>query len=157
MVTMVGLDSDFRDVVKSLIELDYDAIEAYRVAAERVENQQVKTQLAQFMNDHQRHTVELSGLLSAVGEKAPTGPDMKQILTKGKVYMADLFGDRAILMAMKTNEEDTNTAYERAFNHKGITPEAREIIERGYADERRHRAWIMDTIPQYPKIPEAAA
>jgi hypothetical protein len=40
----------------------------------------------------------------------PEGPDMKQRLTKGKVVMMD---DESIVMAMKTNKDDTVTAYER--------------------------------------------
>ena len=39
---------------------------------------------------------------------------MKAILTQGKVVLADMFGDSAILKAMKTNEDDTVTAYDRA-------------------------------------------
>ena len=32
--------------------------------------------------------------------------------------LGGLIGDKAILVAMKTNEDDTNTAYERAVNHE---------------------------------------
>ena len=55
-------------------------------------------------------------------------------------------GDRAILVAMKTNEDDTNTAYERAVNHEQKHSSADEVLRRGLADERRHRAWIEETI-----------
>ena len=46
---------------------------------------------------------------------------------------------------MKTNEDDTNTAYERAVKHEeadGVRP----IFEKNLADERRHRAWLESTI-----------
>ena len=33
--------------------------------------------------------------------------------------MAGLMGDEAILQAMRTNEADTNTAYERAIQFRG--------------------------------------
>jgi uncharacterized protein (TIGR02284 family) len=146
MVTTIGLNPDFHVVLKSLIALDYDAAEAYQAAIERLENAEYKTQLTEFKADHQRHIEELSEVARTLGLEPPTGPDMKVALAKGKVVLMDIFGDKAILMAMKTNEEDTNTAYERAFNHKDIDPQAREVVERGYADERRHRAWIMDTL-----------
>ena len=51
------------------------------------------------------------------------------VLTKGKVVLGGLIGDNAVLQAMKTNEDDTNTAYERALG-----------------DERRHRDWMVETI-----------
>ena len=140
MVTTIGLNPDFKIVLRNLIALDFDAIEAYQEAVERLEDAGLKSKLQEFMMDHQRHTQELSALAASMGVEAPTGPDMKAMLTKGKVMMADMFGDKAILMAMKTNEEDTNTAYDRAFNHDALPAQAREIIERNFADERRHRA-----------------
>lgn len=146
MVTMIGLNPDFNVVLNSLIALDYDAVEAYDAAIERLENATYKTRLSEFRQDHVRHTQELSQLARQMGIEPPTGPDAKQLLTEGKVKLAGLLGDRAILMAMKTNEEDTNTAYERAFNHNDLPASARPVIERNYADERRHRAWIMDAL-----------
>jgi uncharacterized protein (TIGR02284 family) len=148
MVTTIGLNPDFHVVLKSLIALDFDAAEAYEAAIERLKNSQYKQQLTEFREDHLRHTRELSEVARKLGLEPPTGPDMKAALAKGKVVMMDIFGDRAILMAMKTNEEDTNTAYERALNHKDIDPAAREVVNRGFADERRHRAWIMDRLDE---------
>lgn len=51
------------------------------------------------------------------------------VLTKGKVVLGGPMGDKAVLQAMKTNEDDTNTAYERALG-----------------DERRQRDWMVETI-----------
>jgi rubrerythrin len=53
-------------------------------------------------------------------------------------------GDGAILSAMRSNEEDTVTAYERASRHAEATPEARAIFERAHADELRHRDWMSN-------------
>ncbi|MBS0185461.1 MAG: hypothetical protein JSS34_03825 [Proteobacteria bacterium] len=75
-------------------------------------------------------------------EDVPDSPSIKQWLTKGKVVLAELIGDKAILGAMHSNEEDTNTAYERVLNHEDIWNDAVEIIGRGYADERRHKIWL---------------
>ncbi len=55
-------------------------------------------------------------------------------------------GDKAILQAMKTNEEDTNTAYERVVGHKQAWPDMRTVLERALEDERRHRSWMVATI-----------
>lgn len=146
MVTTVGLDSDFDTVLKDLISLDYDAADAYQSAIDRLDTPSFKQALSDFREDHLRHIRELSAIVRHLGLEAPTGPDIKVALTKGKVVVADLFGDEAILRAMKTNEDDTNTAYERAFHHKNMVPLAREVVERGLADERRHRAAIIDMI-----------
>jgi hypothetical protein len=39
---------------------------------------------------------------------------------------------------MRTNEADTNTGYERAFNFKGLQANTRDVLQRGLEDERRH-------------------
>jgi len=111
MATLVGTQSKLVDSVKSLIELDYDAIEAYQAAIDNIENTQYKNQLEKFCNDHRRHVDKLSLLLEERGIKVNLGPDTKQWLTKGKVGMVHLLGDKAVLEAMLSNEEDTNSAY----------------------------------------------
>lgn len=46
---------------------------------------------------------------------------------------------------MKSNEEQTNYKYENAV--KISYPEnVQAILERGLADERRHKAWIVTTL-----------
>ncbi|MBS0184905.1 MAG: DUF2383 domain-containing protein [Proteobacteria bacterium] len=63
MATLVGTQTKFSDALKSLLELDYDAIEAYKAAIERLENQTYKDKLTEFQEDHERHVEELSALL----------------------------------------------------------------------------------------------
>ena len=53
-----------------------------------------------------------------------------------------LTDDGGILKAMKSNEDETNAAYEQALARRDITANIRDILERNLADERRHRAWI---------------
>lgn len=67
---------------------------------------------------------------------------MKQWLTTGKVALADIAGDGAILKAMKTNEDDTVAAYQQALDNAATNAELRPVIEKGLADERRHRSWM---------------
>lgn len=146
MVTSIGLSNDFKVVLQNLISLDYDAAEAYQAAIDSLQNPQYKQALSDFKEDHLRHTRELSVIVQELGLQPPTGPDAKLALAKGKVVMTGIMGDSKILTAMKTNEEDTNTAYERALNHKDLKPEARDAVERGLADERRHRDWIIGAV-----------
>ena len=70
----------------------------------------------------------------------------KQLLTKGKVILANMVGDDTILRAMKSNEIDTNTAYERMNGRKDIWPDAQDIIKRGLQDEKMHKEWLEATI-----------
>ena len=147
MATLVGTQTDFSRAVKELVELDFDAVEAYEAAINRIENSAYKSKLEEFKKDRQRHVQELSGLLREHEEDPPTGPSMgKQWLTKGKIILANLISDKTILAAMKTNEDDANTAYERMVAHEDKWEDAAMILQRGLQDERRHREWLEKTI-----------
>ena len=144
MATLVGTQKNFADALKALIELDYDAIEAYKAAIDRLENENYKNELTKFKADHQRHVQQLNAILRSRGEKEIEGPSGKQWLTKGKVVIADIFGDDSIMQAMHSNEEDTNSAYERMNNHADKWPEAVEVLKQGLRDEKHHKQWIEE-------------
>jgi uncharacterized protein (TIGR02284 family) len=143
--------------LNDLIELDFDAIEAYQAAIERLENPTYKNRLSEFLKDHERHTQNLAELVTKHGGKPSRGPDFKRFLTKGKVVMADLVGnDHAILMAMRANEEVTNKRYELALSvHADMDTETRRVLESNLGDERRHREWIAEHLKD-KKVKESA-
>jgi uncharacterized protein (TIGR02284 family) len=142
MATTKSAETSVVDLLNNLIELDYDAVEAYKAAIARVESLNDSTQLAVFVQDHQRHIVNLTALVRKRGAEPKDHGDLKQILTKGRVVLSGLIGDKLVLAAMKANEDDTNAAYERALEHPSLPPEVRLTLEQNLADERRHRAWI---------------
>jgi uncharacterized protein (TIGR02284 family) len=145
MVTRVGTEDNAIEMLEHLIALDYDAVEAYQAAIERLDNKDYQASLAAFKADHQRHVRELSPVVQQLGGTPPTGPDSsKGLMAQGKVAMADLIGDKAILEAMRTNEDDTNTAYQRAMEK--APAEVLDIVTRGREDERRHCEWILTTL-----------
>ena len=148
MVTTVGTEGNFLNMLGDLLSLDRSAISAYNSAIGRIEKLEFKQRLQEFRNDHDRHIRELEGLISELGGTPPTGAGIKSMLTQGKVAIGSLFGDKAILGAMKTNEDDTNDAYERAVDREDVPASAVPVLERGLADERRHRQWIEETIRQ---------
>lgn len=144
MSTLVGTQVNFADALRELIELDYDAIEAYEAAINRLEKESFKDKLKEFKKDHERHVNELNNVLSAHSEELVEGPSVKQWLAKGKVVLANIMGDEAILQAMRTNEEDTNTAYKRLNEHEDKWSDATDVLRRGLEDERRHKKWIEE-------------
>lgn len=142
MGTMVGKHGDFRSVLHDLIELDLDAVEAYRTAIDKLQDPECKSALSGFMSDHERHVREVGEALTRLGGEPPKGPDFKRVLTQGKVVLGGIVGDKGILKAMKTNEDDTNVAYERASGRTDLTPDLQVLLRGNLDDERRHRAWI---------------
>lgn len=145
--TMAGMQRNTQNLLEELIKLDFDAVEAYEAAIERLEDAESRRMLNEFCEDHRRHTRNLGEHLRNAGHTPPKGPDAKRILTQGKVVIAGLAGDKAILKAMKSNEDDTNAAYERAGN-KDLPQEIHRTVLGNLEDERRHRAWIERKISQ---------
>lgn len=146
MVTTVGTENTLEDLLTDLVRLDYDAADAYQSAIDRLQNPEFRATLALFREDHLRHVDELSELLKAGGKTPPQEGDVKSYLTQGKVVIGGLMGDKAIIQAMKTNEDDTNTAYDRAVVFKAAPQDTHQIFTRAQLDERRHRDWMEATV-----------
>lgn len=146
MTTFVGKQQDFGKAAVSLLELEYDAIEAYLKAIEELESIDYKDKLREFASDHDRHIRQLSMLLRMHRVDFSPGPDLKQWLTKGKVMLGNLMGDKSILSAMHANEIDTNTAYDHMLEREDIWDDAQEILENAREDERKHKAWLEQEI-----------
>lgn len=145
MVTAVGQETNLDSLIKNLIYLEMDAIAAYDVTIDKLDDAGFKTQIADFRSDHHRHLQFLHDMAATHGVTPPTEGDAKEILTTGKVKMASLMGDKAILKAMKTNEDDTVTAYERAKAHTTASEAERALFSKAYNDELRHRTWMETT------------
>jgi rubrerythrin len=145
MVTSVGTEDRFDELLKHLVELEHDAIDAYEACIERLDEAIDKSKMQEFLGDHHRHLEELEKVATVGNIDLPEKGSMKRYLTTGKVAFANLLGDGALLKAMKTNEDDTVEAYERATQHTEVRPETRELFERAHQDELRHRAWMAAT------------
>lgn len=134
--------------LSDLIKLDYDAIAAYESAIERLDDAEYKTKLTEFLDDYQRYVDELSKVVNTEGGDPPTEGGAMKILTKGKVVIAGLVGDDAILKAMRANEEVTNTKYEHAVETSYAEP-IQAILRQGLADERSHKDWLAATLDKH--------
>lgn len=156
MATRVGTEDNPVEMLEHLMALDLDAIEAYDAAIDGLDNNEWKAALATFRQDHSRHVQELGPLIRDLGGTPPTKPDAKAMLAEGKVKIANLMGDEAVLKAMRSNEDDTNTAYERALAKCPM--EAQDVVSRGLDDEHRHREWIVATLEGRPvRAPRSSA
>ena len=146
MATTIGAEKTCENLLEDLVQLDYDAADAYQAAIDRFDEAQFRDRLREFKGDHLRHIPEIGEILERMGRTPPKQGDMKSLLTPGKVVIGGLMGDKAILQAMRTNEADTNTAYERAVKLHGLDADTRDTLERALEDERRHCQRILDEL-----------
>ena len=130
--------------VNGLIMLDRAAAESYEIAAGVCTVGEIKQQLRSFKADHERHANELSDWIRGHGVEPPTELGETAIIIRGYTALSSL-EDRSAVLAMRGNEELTNTAY--AFELRADLPEELvEIIGRNFEDERRHISWIREEI-----------
>lgn len=145
MVTTTGTETNIDGLVTDLISLEHDAIAAYDSAIEKLSDPALSSQVALFRDDHKQHLEVLNEMARELSIDVPTSGDMKEWLTTGKIALANLAGDSAILKAMKTNEDDTVTAYERASHHADAIPRSKLFFAKALEDELRHRSWMERT------------
>jgi rubrerythrin len=145
----MGMISEL-EKLRSLAQLDVDAIGTYEAAIARVKEQLVRERLSEFRVDHVRHVQDLNVFIrERGGEPVELRPDLKGAVMKGMTAITSMMGTEAALVAMLGNEELTNRAYELALGFEW-SPQVRQLIEKNRKDEERHLAWIKDAVRLRP-------
>ncbi len=147
MVTF-GTENNLNTLLYHLTELEYNIVDAYEAALSRLDDLAQKNTLEQFRLDHLAHTINLSELIRSTGETPPQGPTFRQILTTGKIVLADLVGDKAILRAMLSNEMDMHNTYHQAINNPVVPFNVQDILRKHYADAKKHTHWFEEITHQ---------
>ena len=141
----MGDENTHEDLVVELLELEHDSLAAYDTAIERLEDGTFVASMRAFRADHERRLVLLEEVAASLGLKVPDG-SLKSVLMSGKVVLAGLSGDRAILSAMGMNEAYAAKVYERASGSARASEATRGLSREAGADGRRHRVWISRTV-----------
>jgi rubrerythrin len=150
MVTGIGAQTDFYDALESLIDMDRDAVCAYDAALARFERPEYREKITQFRNDHLAHVDVLTGFLkksSRLPAKKTASVDKKRSsVTQDKDVVSKLMGDRAILHAMRSNELDSNTVYNRLIHRSDIPDALKSYLKKAYQEENNHLIWIEQAL-----------
>ena len=141
----VGKETDMKDndqkiidQLNDLIQLDYDAVQAYDLALQHIADADAADDLELFKSDHERHIVELHAVVTVLGGvPKQLGRDLKGILIEGMTKLRSATGTTGALKAMRVNEKLTNKTYEKALQIQ-MPPVAHEIVIINRDDERRH-------------------
>lgn len=129
------------DHLNKLIQLDVDAVCTYREALGHVSDFDVRIDLEAFLNDHERHIMELSGVVRDLGgSPIPVHRDFKGAILEGMTRLRSR-GTLGALRAMRMNEKLTNRSYDKA-SHLYMPPIGQVIVLENLNDERRHLTTI---------------
>lgn len=135
--------------LNDLLQLDHDAIGAYRIAIEKLENRDWAMQISGYLTDHERHVRELNEAIVGLGgtpmnEPHATGPFKQALQSLGAVG-----GDRGLLMAWRTNELQVRSKYDRYASKAVFWPDrVKALIDRNALDEERHYRWVVGVLEE---------
>lgn len=141
-------------IMTDLAQLDIDAVHAYEKALEQIDDDIIYRQIASFRNDHLQHIDDLSRLISQYGGKPPERTlDFKGYFIEGFTAVRSLTGTKGALSAMEGNEKTTNKKYEEALSaHPNLPSDVRALLEKNYSDEKRHLAYIKQTLATWKEV-----
>lgn len=144
--TNVQLDPSLLAELNDLLQLDYDAIQAYTVAVERLGDVESKNAIAAFREDHERHISELTQLIRSRGGDPINLPHLPTGIFKLAIQgVGAAGGDKGILLAYKSNERQARDKYRRAAD-RAHDPEVQALIQRAADDEQRHYSWALERL-----------
>ncbi len=127
--------------LNQLIQIDIDAVNAYSQAILALPPGPVRDRLATFRGDHERHVRDLSALVLDLGGTPRRSRDLMGFMVEGFTAASGMLGEAGALTAMRSNEELTFLAYERALA-LDLPPDAAALVRANRDDEERHRAYI---------------
>lgn len=144
MARQTGSEESPVRTLEHLMSLEYDVEEASQAAIDGLADPRFQQQLERLRADTRRHLEELGPLIRRLGGRPPGGPDLHGRLEEGRLRIAQLGGDDAILRAMRRNLEAGCEAYRRALAE---APEAaQELLGRAREEEQRHYEWLVEAV-----------
>lgn len=125
-----------------LRQLDQEAEAAYEAAAGRVRRPSLRRGLRALAADCRRHVDELAPYLPAAGVSRGPADDDRRLLRAGRLMLAQVLGDAAVLDALGDLVREGTAAYDDALANDRLATSARAVVQRNACDEHRHESWL---------------
>jgi uncharacterized protein (TIGR02284 family) len=143
---MARLLQEVVSLLNRLIHLEYDAMEAYRIAIARLGEAHDRTHIEGVLVDHRRHVAELADVVRNLGGEPASQGDVHQALLRSRLAVGALVDDQAVLEAMRGNESDLAAAYERAASRPGVPVDVLAVLRRHLVDEQSHQDRLRERL-----------
>lgn len=135
--------------LNDLLQLDHDAIGAYEIAIEKLEDRDHAAQIHGFKLDHERHIRELNTLIAELGGTPKNEPHATAPLKEGMQALGAMAGDRGTLIAWRANELQVRAKYDSYASHAMTWPDnVKRFIDEAALDEERHYHWAANVLQQ---------
>jgi rubrerythrin len=144
--------------LNDLLQLNHDAVGAYDIAIEKLENADHATQISGFKQDHLRHIRELNAAIEQLGGTPKNEPHATGVLKQGMQSLGAVGGDKGILIAWRTNELQVRTKYDNYAAKATTWPgELKRMVDEQALDEERHYRWVADELERMGVAPGEGA
>jgi rubrerythrin len=141
--------SEILEGLNDLLQLDHDAIGAYEIAIEKLEDRDHANQISGFKLDHERHIRELNDLILELGGTPANEPHATAPLKQAMQKAGALGGDRGTLIAWRANELQVRTKYDSYASRANAWPSnVKRVVDEAALDEERHYHWVANALQQ---------
>lgn len=135
------------DGLNDLLQLDHDAIGAYEIAMEKLEDRDAAAMIAGFRRDHERHVRNLNEAILRLGGTPNDEPHATAPLKMALQSLGGVGGDKGLLMAWRTNELQVRTKYDSYASLANRWPaDIKRLIDENALDEERHYQWVVGVL-----------
>lgn len=130
------------DLLRSLVRLDYDAVQSYDQAIEQTDEPDVRRSFERFRGDHGRHVDELETMIRQMGgQPLELSGDVKGPFQQAFTALRRETGTHGALSACESGEQYTNRKYSEAAS-KSLPVDVKVLVDRNFRDEQRHLQYI---------------
>lgn len=133
--------------LRSLAQLDTDAVRVYDDALNHVTDDEVRKNFEKFRSEHRYHAEQLSGTIERLGERKPElSLDIAGHFADWVTSIRSRTGTEGALHAMETAERYHNRHYAEAAMWVTGDEEIHTLLERFDEDEKRHLAYVEERL-----------
>lgn len=133
--------------LNDLLQLDHDAVGAYEIAIEKLQDRDHADQIAGFKRDHERHIRQLNELIAELGGTPVNEPHATAPLKQALQSLGGMAGDRGVLISWRANELLVRTKYDSyASRANAWPPHVKRAIDQNALDEERHFEWVTQVL-----------
>lgn len=146
-VDQVPISAEVLEGLNDLLQLDHDAVGAYEITIQRLDNREHAVQIEGFKRDHERHIRDLTGIILRLGGTPANEPHATAPFKQAIQRIAGVGGDAALLAAWRANELQVTMKYDRYAQEANAWPsEAKKLVDENALDEERHYQWVVDLL-----------
>jgi rubrerythrin len=146
MAETTTTDAKLISQLNNLLKLDHNAINAYTVAIDRLENESYAETIRRFRTDHERHVFELTHLVRVhhgVPVELPQAP--ARTASPAPQGTGPSGDDVGLLVSFRANERHSRDKY-RAAAQRDVPEDVRAMLQRAADDEARHYGWVTGVL-----------